>query len=317
MTKWHNCRYLELDLTHPEHYKPGATMHTSSLWHFEPTELPDHFSIHNSDERRNVNFVTFSNQPSTNGQLMQIGTKDVNYYQSKGKFRHDALWNFRPANFVLQAKVCKFEFELPSPEDFQSASIPIRVTEEITLLNDTSEPHVNIDESVSLNENIVIRFLQSFKVFQEENIEIDCDFLKQAASSLEPLKFDKLTNTQWCVNQERNFPIKQKLLLDPNGSANVTGFCNWVCNVEIPFTAVVEVRAKSDVAYCPTPVELHCTNTEIQDCGIIEYFLKYEKFTGKILPRTKKSPSGMIQCQVGGSIKASFGLDTKLQVKYL
>lgn len=292
-------------------------MHTSSLWHFEPTELTDYFTLHNSDDRRNINFVTFSNEPSTNGQLMQIGTKDLDFYQPKGKFRHDALWNFRPANFVLSAKICKFDYELPATEEFQSASIPIRATEEIIIINDKSEPHVEIDEQVSLNEDFVLCFLQSFKMFQENNIKIECDFLKRICNIPDVLKFEKITNTQWCANQERNFPIQQKILLDPKASASITGFCNWVYNVEIPFTAVVEVQATSDVAYCPTPVELHCINTDIQDCAIIEYFLKYERFTGKILPRNKNFPPGVVACQVSGRIKASFGLDTKLQIKYL
>ncbi|ODN05553.1 hypothetical protein Ocin01_01153 [Orchesella cincta] len=312
-------RYLELDLSHPEYYQPGETMHTSSLWNIESTELPECFTVHNSDERRNLNFLTFSNEPSINGQLMQIGTKDIHLYEPKGQFRNDALWNFRPANFVLTVKVCKFEYELPSPEELKNLAIPIRVTDKITLVNDTDNSHVEIDEDVKLNETFVCCFLQSFKAFQEENITVDCDIYKRitGSDSNSSMTFEKLTNTQWCASGERPFPIKQRLLLSPEETANVTGYLNWVHNIEIPFTATVEVRATSDVAYCPTPVQLHRINTNIKEWEIVEYLLKYERFTGKIMTRDKKSEEGVVYCQVSGRFKAGFGLDTKLEVKYI
>lgn len=320
---WHNhFRYLELDLIHPENYKPGANMYTSSLWHFGSTELPEYFTIHNSDERRNLNFVTFSNEPASNGQLMQIGTKDLHFYQPKGQFRNDALWNFRPANFTIQARVCKFEFELPSKDDLESLAIPIQVSDEVAIVNDTEKPFVVVDEAVKLNESVVVCFLQSFKMFDEENVSVECDILSQIAevcgnsTPQVSTKFDKTTNTQWSAAKEREFPINQRVPLDPKSIANVTCFCNWIFNVEIPFSAIVEVRAASDVALCPTPVELQCIHTEMQDERIVEYLLKYEKFTGKVVPKNKNVPQGAIHCRVMGRVKVSCGLNAKLKVKY-
>lgn len=78
---------MELDFTNAESYDPGATMYSSCLWYFRPCEFSDYFTIHNSDPRRDPNFVTFSNEPSERGQLMQLGTKELDNYSVKGVFR--------------------------------------------------------------------------------------------------------------------------------------------------------------------------------------------------------------------------------------
>jgi hypothetical protein len=215
----------------------------------------------------------FFNEPSERGQIVQIGTKELERYEVRGPFRNDALWNFKPANYMLSGRITNFRVELPSDSKIADEAYPFQVMEKVVTREDRT---VNPIEAVP--ETFLLQFLQSFKPFisssegevldeeeQEERVTIN---LKDLASKIPFLSqrkeyfetkapFLRKSNTQlWISYGQMEHSIEQtfKRWVDvedgpqapPVKSLKVQGYCKIVKELEIPFTADLEVRLKSD-----------------------------------------------------------------------
>jgi hypothetical protein len=362
-------RYVELDVMNSENYLPGANMYSSALWYFNqaPDFQQDYVTWHNSDERRDPNFLTFSNEPSERGQIMQIGTKELERYEVRGPFRNDALWNFKPANYTLSGRITNFRVELPPDSEIADEAYPFQVMEKVVTREDRTVNHIE-----AVPETFLLQFLQSFKPFisssdgevldeeeQEERVTIN---LKDLASKIPFLSqrkeyfetkapFLRKSNTQWISYGQMEHRIEQTFerwaeveddpQAPPVNSLKVKGYCNIVKELEIPFTADLEVTLKSDVFSNGEILTIH----DIKDKDVLQYILLgVEKFKGKVVPEPQKKPSSSLVisgsrsrnpsnndnptpipsdhcrplvCQVSGRLKCTCVIDTFIDVKAL
>ncbi|XP_021948012.2 uncharacterized protein LOC110845808 [Folsomia candida] len=337
-------RYMELDFTNAESYDPGATMYSSCLWYFRPCEFSDYFTIHNSDPRRDPNFVTFSNEPSERGQLMQLGTKELDNYSVKGVFRQDALWQFKPKNFQLFAHITDFHFEVPSESQISDEAYPVVIAEEIFSSSTTNPENYKVNFTTQIPETFKLNFLQSFKPFPERNITIDtsCFVGKNKLKFLnvqEPMNFEKkfgsntqficLTDTEYNIQQDFKFPHEEDV-----EKLKVKGYCSIVKELEIPFIATVKVKAIADCVNATNGQKVDYF--QIEDSQVIEYLLKFEKFTGKIKNTQEKIQKNAgfgkkvniqqqsvcnndtaVDCEVSGRLRCTCGVDTYLDFKVI
>lgn len=272
---------------------------------------------------------------------MQLGTKYLEHYSLHATFRHDALWQFKPKNFQLFAKITDFYFE--EPTELAEEAYPIAIGDQ-TFSSTDSEKRVEF--TTQLPESFKLNFMQSFKPFSEQNICIDPSFF-DGRRQLQFLKgkvlnFERKTNTQFhCFNdtdykiqEEFKFPEQDEVTED---KMRVKGYCNVIKDLEIPFLARVQVTARADCADTTNGEKVE--NVEIQDVQVIEYLLKFEKFTGKIRKQIEKKnhtigrggksstgqkpskdeaiPEGVVNCDVSGRLKCSCGLDTYLDFKMI
>lgn len=142
-------------------------------------------------------------------------------------------------------------------------------------------------------------------------------------------QFICLTDTEYNIQQDFKFPHEEDV-----EKLKVKGYCSIVKELEIPFIATVKVKAIADCVNATNGQKVDYF--QIEDSQVIEYLLKFEKFTGKIKNTQEKIQKNAgfgkkvniqqqsvcnndtaVDCEVSGRLRCTCGVDTYLDFKVI